>query len=367
MRLLLVTQDFPPETGGIQSFIGGLSGQFPDLCEDFAVIAPGGAKERAHDAALPFDVYRIPIHSSWLTLGLWPKLGRILRERKSTHLLYAQWFPATNRLGLPQGLRTGVFSYGRELKNHPLSDLGLAMAGPTFRKIDVHMPISRHTASLMPRSLDHGKFRIIYPGVELERFAPPTPEATRALRERLGIGDAPVVTCLTRLVERKGVDTLLRSFALLMDSMPEARLVIGGKGPDRERLDALHAELGLGDRALFAGRIEDSELDAFYALGVFSLLSRETGRDVEGFGMVLTEAQACGGCVVAASSGGMPEAVGEGAGLIVPPDDPAAAAEAFRQLLGDPERRRTMGEAGKRFAATLDWRSRAEAVLEALR
>lgn len=367
MRLLLVTQDFPPVTGGIQSFIGGLSLQMPALCEDFAVVAPGGEPELRYDAALPFDTYRIPIHSSWLTLGLWPRLGKILKERRSTHLLYAQWFPATNRLGLPKGLRTGVFSYGRELKNHPLSDLGLALAGPTFRKIDVHMPISRHTASLMPKALDPSTFRIIYPGVELDRFFPPAPEQTRALRQRLGLGDAPVVSCLTRLVERKGVDTLLRSFALLRERMPEARLVIGGKGPDGERLRQIHSELDLGDRAIFAGRVEDEELNAFYALGVFSLLSRETGRDVEGFGMVLTEAQACGACVVAAQSGGMPEAVGEGAGLIVPPDDPAAAADAFAQLLGDAELRRRMGEAGKRFAATLDWRSRAEAVVDALR
>jgi phosphatidylinositol alpha-1,6-mannosyltransferase len=366
MRLLLVTQDFPPETGGIQSYMAGVASRMPARCRDFAVLAPGGARERRFDASLPYEVARIPVHSSWLALGLWPSLGRLVRRRGFTHVLYAQWFPAANRIGLPDGVRTGAFVHGRELKNHPLGKLGLSLAGPTLRRMDALFPNSRHTASLLPSRIAKERIHVVHPGVDLDRFVPPSPEAVRALRERLGLGDAPVVSCLTRLVERKGVDTLLRSFALLRERMPEARLVIGGKGSDEPRLRALHAELGLGDAALFAGRLGDGELCALLSLGVFALLSRETGRDVEGFGMVLTEAQACGACVVAARSGGMPEAVGEGAGIVVPPDDPAAAAAVFEELLRDPVRRQAMGEAGQGFASGFDWDTRSESILAAL-
>ncbi len=368
MRLLLVTQDCPPHTGGIQSYVANLAKRLPAYCEDFALIAPGTPSRRKQNGeeSSSFDIYRLPIHSSWLALELWPFLGHIAHKRHSTHILYAQWFPAWNRLGLPRHVHRACLVHGRELLHHPLGRIGLSYARGTFQRLDAIIPNSQHTAALLPDGIDHNRVHIVYPGVDLKRFRPPCMQDCLALRQKFNLGDAPVITCLTRLVPRKGVDTLLRSFALLRERLPQARLLIGGDGPDLSRLQHLHANLNLGDSALFIGRLHSEELSPFLSLGVSTLLSRETRSDVEGFGMTIAEAQACGAPVVVAQSGGMPEALGDGAGILVPPDDLEATAQAFYELLTDPARCQKMSEIGRQFAASLDWESRTRAIIRIL-
>lgn len=367
MRLLLVTQDFPPETGGIQSYMGNLARAIAPSCEDFAVVAPTSSKSSPeHDASFGFPVQRIAIHSSWLVLPLLARLRGIARAHGSTHVLYAQWFPALAGRLLPTSVKQAVIVHGRELLRHPLGSAGLALAGPTLARMDAVIPNSRHTASLLPPAVASDRVHVVHPGVDAVRFAPPSPESVASLRVRLGIApDAPVVSCLTRLVPRKGVDTLVDSARILRERVPNAVVLIGGSGPDRPRIEDRIRQSGAGDAIRLVGRVPDEDLSAFLSLGVFALLSREEPRDVEGFGMVLAEAQSCGAPVVAARSGGMPEAVGPGAGTVVPPDDPSAAADAFVELL-NPERRAACAQAGIAHAATLGWDSRAREIADIL-
>lgn len=368
MRLLLVSQDFPPETGGIQSYMGHLARHLQGLCETLTVVAPcSGKGDAAFDARLSFPVRRVRIHSSWLVLPLLARLPRLVRETGSTHVLYAQWFPALAGARLPGSVRQATVVHGRELLNHPLGAAGLRLAAPVLRRLDAVIPNSRHTAGLLPDSVHPRRVHVVFPGVDASVFGPPAPETSEALRRRLGIDrDTPVVTCLTRLVPRKGVDTLIASATHLRARHPDVRILVGGGGPDRERLEHLIRQADLGNTVRLLGRIADADLPSFLSLGVFALLSRQEARDVEGFGMVLAEAQACGAPVVAARSGGMPEAVGPGAGLIVPPDDPRAAAEAFHALF-DPVLAADCSRNGRAHAATLDWPSRARAIAEVLR
>jgi len=368
MRLLLVSQDFPPETGGIQSYMGHLARHLPAECEAFTVVAPCSDKgHAATDALLPFPVRRLRIHSSWLVLPLLARLPALVRRTRSTHVLYAQWFPALAGLRLPADIRQAAIAHGRELLNHPLGAAGLRLAAPVLRRMDAVIPNSRHTASLLPESVPPGRVHVVHPGVDASVFAPPPPAASEALRRRLGIArGTPVVTCLTRLVPRKGVDTLIASATILRERHPGVQILVGGSGPDRSRLESSIAQADLGGTVRLLGRIADGDLPAFLSLGVFALLSRQEARDVEGYGMVLAEAQACGAPVVAARSGGMPEAVGPDAGLIVPADDPLAAAEAFSALF-DAGRAAACARAGLAHAATLDWPSRAKAIAQVLR
>lgn len=363
MRLLLVTQDFPPETGGIQSYMGNLARSIAPLCESFAVVAPTPPRGMPDlDASQPFPVHRVGIHSSWLVLPLLARLRGFVRDHGATHVLYAQWFPAMAGRFLSSTVRQAAIVHGRELLRHPLGSAGLAFAGPVLARLDAVIPNSRHTAGLVPHAVPHERIHVVHPGVDGARFAPPSTESVTSLRERLGISpDAPVVTCLTRLVPRKGVDTLVDAACRLRERVPDAVVLVGGSGPDRPRIEERIRASGAGDFVRLVGRIPDQELSAFLSLGVFTLLSREEPRDVEGFGMVLAEAQSCGAPVVAARSGGMPEAVGPGAGLVVPPDDPDAAATAFEELLR-PDRRAACAQAGIAHAATLDWGSRAREI-----
>lgn len=367
MRLLLVTQDFPPETGGIQSYMGSLAKAIAPLCEDFAVVAPSAPSTLASDdTRMAFPIHRLGIHSSWLVLPLFVRLRGLVAEQRATHVLYAQWFPAMAGRVLPSSVRQASIVHGRELLRHPLGSTGLAFAGPTLARLDAVIPNSGRTASLLPPAVPRGRVHVVHPGVDGARFAPPSPESVSALRSRLGIPQgAPVVTCLTRLVPRKGVDTLVDAAVALRHLVPDAVVLVGGSGPDRDRIEERIRSAGAGGFVRLVGRIPDGELSAFLSLGVFTLLSREEPRDVEGFGMVLAEAQSCGAPVVAARSGGMPEAVGEGAGLVVPPDDPAAAAAAFAELLR-PERRAECAQAGIVHATKLDWASRAREIASIL-
>lgn len=368
MRLLLVSQDFPPETGGIQSYMGHLARHLAGQCEALTVIAPSSDKGDAlADAGFPFPVRRIRVHSSWLVLPLLALLPGLVRQTRSTHVLYAQWFPALAGLRLPGSVRQVAIAHGRELLNHPLGATGLRLAPPVLRRLDAVIPNSRYTAGLLPDSVRPERVHVVHPGVDTTLFTPPPPSMQEDLRQRLGIArGTPIVTCLTRLVSRKGVDTLITAATHLRARHPGVQVLVGGNGPDRPRLEAQITQTDLGSTVRLLGRIPDTDLPAFLSLGVFALLSRQEAQDVEGFGMVLAEAQACGAPVVAARSGGMPEAIGPGAGLIVSPDDPAAAADAFSALF-DAEHAAACSQAGLAHAATLDWPSRARAIAEVLR
>lgn len=365
MRLAIVTQDFPPETGGIQTYVGRLAEHIHGLCEHLVVIAPSHPTASSTDPSLPFAIERIRIHSSWLALPLCLRLGRILQQHRVTHVLYAQWFPGMAPVA--EGTIRATLVHGRELLRHPLGSLGLALGPRSFRKMDLVLPNSQATASLLPDGIDPRRIRVVHPGVDLDKFRPPSPAAQARLRQRLGVAShAPVVTTLARLVERKGVDTLLGAMAILSQRHPGIRLLIGGSGPDRQRLESISRAAKLDDCALFCGKIPDEDLPAFLSLGVFALLSRQTKLDVEGFGMVLAEAQACGAPVVAARSGGMPEAVGADCGTIVAPDSAEEAAEALSGYLSNPIASARAGACGIEFARTLAWESRAREIFQAL-
>lgn len=172
----------------------------------------------------------------------------------------------------------------------------------------------------------------------------------RQLRARLGVGDAPLLVTVARLVRHKGQDTVIRALAALgAEERPHYLLV--GEGDDRSRLEALARELGVADRLHCAGALGDAEVAEAYATATAYVgMSRlDAGINVEGFGISFVEASASGVPVIAGDSGGVRSAVRDGeTGLVVPPDDPVALAAALRMLLHDPERRGRMGVNGRR-------------------
>jgi glycosyltransferase involved in cell wall biosynthesis len=155
-------------------------------------------------------------------------------------------------------------------------------------------------------------------------------------------GDPPdgrILLAIARLVEQKGVDVAVRA---LVSLPPEARLVVLGEGPERERLEALAAELGVQDRVLLPGRVGDVAAWLRSAEVVVHPVRWE------GFGLALLEAMQAARPVVASAVSSIPEIVVDGeTGLLVPPDDPVALAEAIGSLLADPERAARLGEAGR--------------------
>jgi phosphatidylinositol alpha-1,6-mannosyltransferase len=193
---------------------------------------------------------------------------------------------------------------------------------------------------------------VVPPGVDPDRFVPIGDEVRRATRLRFGLDpDRPLVLGVSRLVPRKGFDTLLAAVAGLD---PDVQVAIAGAGRDRERLERLAAPLG--GRAHLLGKVPDADLPALYgSADVFAMLCRDRwgGLEAEGFGIVFVEAAACGVPAVAGRSGGAHEAVRDGeTGFVVDPHDVAEVRRALDRILRDPALRARLGAAARDRAAT---------------
>jgi phosphatidylinositol alpha-1,6-mannosyltransferase len=189
---------------------------------------------------------------------------------------------------------------------------------------------------------------VLYPGADLNAFRPGL--HTADIREALGIGERPLVVCVSRLVARKGQDVLIRGMSAVRDRVPEAALLIVGGGPDEARLRSMAAEAPAGS-VYFAGQVSEEDLPRYYSVGeVFAMpcRTRLMGMEVEGWGNVFIEASACGKPIVVGDSGGARETVVDGeTGLLVRGDDVSQVADAVSELLVDPVRAREMGAAGR--------------------
>jgi phosphatidyl-myo-inositol dimannoside synthase len=192
------------------------------------------------------------------------------------------------------------------------------------------------------------------PGVDVDTFRPGVDGAR--IRARYGLGDQPVIVCVSRLVPRKGQDTLIDVLTSVRQAVPRTQLLIVGAGPYRADLERRAAKAGLREHVVFTGAVPFEELPAHFAAGdVFAMpcRTRRGGLDVEGLGIVYLEASAVGLPVIAGDSGGAPDAVLEGeTGFVV--RDAAGLTARLVELLTDGQRRARMGAAGRAWVER-DW------------
>lgn len=360
-RTLLVTNDFPPRAGGIQSYLHSFASQLP--ADRLVVYAPrwrGDAHAR-FDAQQPFDVVRHPTTLMLPTPPVIRRARRLIRERDCSSV----WFGAAAPLALMAPALRGAGAENIVASTHG-HEVGWSMipgARSALRSIgdgtDTVTYVSRYTrgrfaAAFGPQSaLEH-----LPPGVDSDAFHP-DPGARAELRRRYNLGERPVIVCLSRLVPRKGQDMLIRALPDIRRRVDGAALVIAGGGPYAEHLHALARECEVDDHVVFAGSIRGDELPAHHNLGdVFAMpcRTRGAGLDVEGLGIVFLEASACGVPVVAGDSGGAPETVRDyETGRVVDGRSVAAVSEAVSWVLADPDRARRLGGAGREWVRR-QWR-----------
>ncbi|MDQ2585774.1 glycosyltransferase family 4 protein [Saccharothrix yanglingensis] len=360
-RTLLVTNDFPPRPGGIQAYLHALAVRLPEL----VVYAPSwtspAGSHPEFDEVQPFEVVRHPGTLMLPTPDVLRRASDILRGKRCD----AAWFGAAAPLALmaPALRAAGAERVVASTHGHEVGWSMLPGARQALRRIgagvDVVTYVSRYTRSRFAAAfgpmaaLEH-----LPSGVDTSVFKPDA-GAREALRTRYGLGDRPVVVCVSRLVPRKGQDVLVRAMPEILRQVPGAVLLVVGGGPYRKTLERLASDVGVAEHVVLTGSVPWEELAAHYNAGdVFAMPCRTRGRglDVEGLGIVYLEASATGLPVVAGRSGGAPETVRDGVtGRVVDGRDVAEVASSVAGLLADPGLAAKMGAAGREWV-TREWR-----------
>lgn len=358
-KTLIVTNDFPPRPGGIQAFLHNMALRLDP--ERLVVYASTWKRSRegveataAFDAEQPFTVVRDRTTMLLPTPGATRRAVGLLREHGCTSV----WFGAAAPLGLmaPALRRAGAERLVATTHGHEAGWAQLPAARQLLRRIgestDTITYLGEYTRSRIAGALTpEAAARMVQlpPGVDEKTFHPAS--GGDEVRARLGLTERPVVVCVSRLVPRKGQDTLIRAMPRILAAEPDAVLLIVGGGPYERDLRRLAEETGVAASVHFTGAVPWSELPAHYGAGdVFAMpcRTRRGGLDVEGLGIVYLEASATGLPVVAGDSGGAPDAVLDGeTGWVVRGEDPNESADRITTLLADPELRRRMGERGR--------------------
>jgi phosphatidyl-myo-inositol dimannoside synthase len=362
-RVLLVTNDFPPRPGGIQSYLADLLSHLAATGEHtLTVYAPQWKDADSFDARTVG--YRVVRHPGTLMLP-GPTVDTRMRRLIAEHGIDTVWFGAAAPLGLLAGCarQAGATRVLASTHGHEVGWSMIPAARSVLRRIgddtDVVTFVSRYTRARFASAFGpQAALEHLPPGVDSDRFRP-DPASRAELRARYGLGQRPTVVCLSRLVPRKGQDMLIRALPSIRQRVDGAALVIAGGGPYLAELRRLAERFGVGDHVTFTGGVPAAELPAYHAMGdVFAMpcRTRGAGLDVEGLGIVFLEASASGVPVIAGSSGGAPETVQHNkTGVVVDGRSVSQIAAAVTELLADPDRAAAMGAAGRDWV-TDQWR-----------
>ncbi|RII20839.1 GDP-mannose-dependent alpha-(1-6)-phosphatidylinositol monomannoside mannosyltransferase [Streptomyces sp. YIM 130001] len=360
-RTLIVTNDFPPRQGGIETFVRELAGRFPpgEVVVFTSAVNPATA-EPAPDEAFPHPVIRHRARTLLPSPRATAHAASVARRYGCDRV----WFGAAAPLGLMAGplrrttdIRTAVVTtHGHEVwwsrtpgARSLLRRIGTQADALTWLGASTRRPIE---AALAPGT----RTARLAPGVDTTTFRPCLDGGP--VRARFGLGRRPVILCAARLVPRKGQDTLIRALPWIRRAVPDVMLLLVGDGPYAADLHQLALAERVVDSVVFAGGHPHHALPSFYAAAdAFAMpcRTRRRGLEVEGLGIVYLEAAASGLPVLAGDSGGAPDAVRDGeTGHVVDGHSVAATADRLIRLLRNPELAREMGEKGRHWVRT-EW------------
>lgn len=360
-RTLVITNDFPPRPGGIQTFGYEIVRRFePDSVTVLTSNWEGAAE---FDAAQNFKVIRANTQTLLPSKSTLAMAREIVVSENVTRVLFGAAAPlgllasplrklgVKNIVGMTQGHETGwAMTPGTR---QALRKIGNDTDFLTYISEYTHKKISK---ALSPDAA--ARMRRIVPGVDITEFSPTNQSSGEQLRANLGWLDRPVIVCVSRLMARKGQDELIRALPEIHLSAPEASLIIVGEGPYRKDLEHLVTKLGLENFVHLTGKVSQGELSKWYAAGdVFAMpcRTRMGGWDVEGLGIVFLEGSATGLPVVVGDSGGAVDAVIDGqTGFLVNGRDTKTIAQRLTFLLTDQMAAKTMGQAGRNWV-TSEW------------
>jgi len=367
-RRLLITLGFPPAVGGMQQYLYQRCRAVDG--EQITVLAPKTAGWREFDAQQTF-----PIHRWSGFLGQTPVIKRFLQfALPFYHALTLYHQQAFDWIECGQALPFGlialcfkktlgvpylVWAYGNDILKPQRYPFLKGLLHVVLSNADTIVAVSQGTKQkIVGLGINAGKVTVIYPSVDTQRFHPQIDSSLVVTRHHLD--NKRVILTVARLVERKGINMVIRAMPRISDAVPEAVYLVVGTGPYQEKLERLTQNLGQGGKVIFVGQVPDEELPCYYgACDVFVLISRiltDKG-EMEGFGIVYLEAGACGKPVIGGRGGGASEAVQDGVtGLLVNPSDVDEIANAVVGVLKDEKLATRLGDNGRKKAMQQpDW------------
>ena len=359
--ILLVTNDFGPRAGGIESFVIGLLERIP--AGEVIVYTSFQPEHESYDQKWLSDYQVRVIRDKSKVLLPTPRVIRNLQTVVRRNSITKVWFGAAAPLGVSSrwlrkvGVKQMVaLTHGHEVWWSKIWPFSWAIS-EISKQVDYVTYLGDFTkAALSVQIKDSSKLIRVAPGIDTNHFSP---RDSSELREKHGLANRPTVISVGRLVHRKGQDRLIEVFPKVLKVIPDAALVLVGEGPYRKQLDALVKKYDLSDHVFFIGRINFAELPSYICIGdVFAMPSRSRlfGLEVEGLGIVYLEASSCGLPVIGGASGGAPDAVLDGdTGYVVDGNDLNAISTQIVRLLSDAKLRQKMGERGRAWTIE-SWR-----------
>jgi phosphatidyl-myo-inositol dimannoside synthase len=369
LRTLLISDNFPPRTGGSGRWFWEIYRRLP---RDSFMIAAGEHQRQAEfDRAHDVRVVRLPLTMrAWglvsieglrgYTRAVW-RLRRLLAAERIGMVHCGRCLPE-GVMALALKLLTGVpyacYVHGEDVGTARASREHVVLVRRVFGAASLVIANSRNTERILREEwgLGSDRVRLLYPGVDTERFVPAA--ADESVRRRLGWAGRTVVLTVGRLQLRKGHDQMILALRKTRETMPDVLYSIVGDGEERAVLEEMVRREGLRSHVQFLGELDDDRLlECYQQCDLFVLPNRQVHGDIEGFGMVLLEAQACGKPVVAGASGGTAETMRiPQTGLVVPCEGPDELAAAVLELLSEPRRRARMGKAARDWVVEqFDW------------
>ncbi|HRI86915.1 MAG TPA: glycosyltransferase family 4 protein [Candidatus Hydrogenedentes bacterium] len=372
VRILIITVDYPPIEGGISTLALNVARECALANCEVTVLAPHIAGCESFDAGESTRIVRFGGYAmGWFRL--FPLLAASRKLIPHNDLVIG--------INVAYGGVVGLFA--RSFFGVPYAVLAYGYEFLKFQNVWPMAPMLRYIYAQARGVIAISKFtrdQLVKFGVPESRIAPilpgatPDPVADPAIKDlmrlRYPIDGNRVVLCVGRMIPRKGHLTLVRAWPRVLKQVKNAHLLVVGQGPEVSACSRAAQNMGVRDRITFAGKLGDAEVQALYSLcDVFALPSGTSpGGHVEGFGLVFAEAHAHGKPVIAGTSGGTPEAVThDETGLLVPPDDRDALADAIVQVLNDADFAKRLGENGRRrVERELNWRKFTSQMLHVL-
>ena len=357
-KILCITNDFGPRTGGIETFVMGLIERAPK--GSMIVYTSSQGDTTSYDQGWLQDLGVEVIRDRSKILLPTPRVIRSVKKVIARDSIKQVFFGAAAPLGVmahtlrKKGVMNVVaLTHGHEVwwaKLWPFSR-AISFIG---NNVDHLTYLGDFTKSEIAKALSpKAKTRLIKiaPGIDTDHFAPDS--TSGQLRKDLGLVDKKVIVSVGRLVHRKGQDILIQSLPTILEKHPTAHILMVGEGPYRKDLTKLVEKLKLSEAVTFIGRIQYKDLPRYICAGdIFAMPSRSrlAGLEVEGLGIVYLEASSCALPVIAGRSGGAPDAVDEGVtGYSVDGTSPTEVSQAIIKLFDDPISAKAMGAAGRRW------------------